>query len=282
MPRRFLSILAATIIVSVLAVIPTSTEAYHAWGAYHWARTANPFTLKLGDNVDTKWDPYLREAASDWSTVPANLNYPDVLDAVVVSGSSNPRNCRATAGRVEVCNSRYGNNGWLGLAQIWISGSHITAGVAKMNDTYFNTTSYNTPAWRRLVMCQEVAHTFGLGHQDENFGPPNLGSCMDYTSDPDGGGAYGPSNEHPNAHDFEQLALIYGHLDSTSTISQGVTGSPFGVEAPNDPADFGRPTGPRDPFGRSIYFERDLGNGRRLLTHVFWVDPRMPGAEHAR
>ena len=25
--------------------------ANHSWGNYHWARTANPFTLKLGDNV---------------------------------------------------------------------------------------------------------------------------------------------------------------------------------------------------------------------------------------
>jgi hypothetical protein len=23
----------------------------HAWNDYHWARTANPFTLELGDNV---------------------------------------------------------------------------------------------------------------------------------------------------------------------------------------------------------------------------------------
>ena len=95
------------------------------------------------------------------------------------------------------------------------SGSHITQAVAKMNDTYFNTATYNSPAWRRLVMCQEIAHDFGLDHQDEDFDNANLGSCMDYTSDPDGP----PSNEHPNAHDFAQIDDIYDHLDSTSTTS---------------------------------------------------------------
>lgn len=29
----------------------TVEQGAHAWGTYHWARTANPFALKLGDNV---------------------------------------------------------------------------------------------------------------------------------------------------------------------------------------------------------------------------------------
>jgi hypothetical protein len=38
-----------------------------------------------------------------------------------------------------------------------------------VNDTYFNTPKYDTSAWRNLVMCQEVGHTLGLDHQDEDF-----------------------------------------------------------------------------------------------------------------
>jgi signal transduction histidine kinase len=34
---------------------------------------------------------------------------------------------------------------------------------------YFNTPTYNTTTWRNLVSCQEVGHTLGLDHQDENF-----------------------------------------------------------------------------------------------------------------
>lgn len=136
-----------------------------------------------------------------------------MLDTSIVAGLGR-RNCSQTSGRVEVCNKKYGNNGWLGIAQIWVTGSHITQGVTKMNDTYFNTAKYNTPAWKNLVLCQEVGHTLGLDHQDEVFDNPNLDTCMDYTSNP-------LTNQHPNTHDYEQLETIYFHLDSISTLTQG-------------------------------------------------------------
>ena len=244
-------------------------SANHSWGNYHWARTANPFTLDVGDNVSSAWDSYLFEAIGDWSAS-------NVLDLRYATGGANPKNCRPTAGRIEACNSRYGNNGWLGIAQIWASGSHITQATTKVNDTYFNTATYNTPAWRRLVMCQEIAHDFGLDHQDENFNNANLGSCMDYTSDPDGP----PSNEHPNSHDFAQLQSIYSHLDSTTTISQLID-SPGRSEAdaPEHHSEWGRLI--RQNENRRVQvFELDLGRGNKMITHVFWADPE--GDERGR
>src|SRR6266545_3900869 len=95
------------------------TSANHSWNGYHWARTANPFTLKLGDNVNSTWDPILATTSSDWSQS-------TVRNTTIVAGVANPRNCRPTNGRVEVCNSSYGNTGWLGVAQIWVTGGvHI-------------------------------------------------------------------------------------------------------------------------------------------------------------
>ena len=168
------------LLILALAAFPGPASANHSWGNYHWARTANPFTLKLGNNVSSTWLSYLENASNEWTkSIP--------LDTEIVSGSTKPRTCKSTTGRVEVCSEKYGNNGWLGIAQIWISGSHIMQGVVKLNDTYFNAAKYNTPAWRNLVMCQEVGHTFGLDHQDEGFDGDNLGTCMDYTNDPDGG-----------------------------------------------------------------------------------------------
>ncbi len=216
--RLLVALFLAPTLAALLAIVAFSSEAQanHSWGNYHWARTINPFTLKLGDNVSSNWDNYLNTTIADW-------NKSTVLDTTKVAGGTSPKNCRPTSGRVEVCNERYGNNGWLGIAQIWASGSHITQGTTKLNDTYFNTATYNTPAWRNLVMCQEVGHTFGLDHQDETFNNRNLGSCMDYTNDPDGGAggasATDPSNEHPNQHDYDQLVSIYSHLDSTTTVS---------------------------------------------------------------
>jgi hypothetical protein len=240
-------------------------SANHAWGNYHWARTSNPFTLKVGDNVSATWDSYLDEAISDWSGS-------SVLDLWKVTGRGKPRNCRPTSGRIEACSASYGPTGWLGIAQIWASGSHITQATTRVNDTYFNTSTYNKPEWRRLVMCQEIAHDFGLDHQDENFNNPNLGSCMDYTSDPGGP----PTNEHPNAHDYEQLEIIYAHLDSFSTVSAGQLPSSMppamGQISFDTPAQWGRLVR-SNANGRVQVYELDFGRGNRVITHVFWADP---------
>ncbi len=256
MKKRLLMLAAA---VLAIAGFTTAANANHSWSGYHWARTANPFTLKLGDNVSSAWDASLAQTSSDWSLS-------SVLDTTIVAGSTNPRNCRAVPGRIEVCNSKYGNNGWLGLASIWVSGVHITQGTAKLNDTYFNKPAYNTPAWRNLVMCQEVAHGFGLDHQDEDFNNPNLGTCMDYTSDPS-------TNQHPNQHDYDMLEEIYAHLDATTTVGQSVQKNGAPELDMSDPGSWGREIR-RSADGRASVFERDLGNGNKIITHIFWAEPR--------
>ncbi len=237
-------------------------SANHSWGGYHWARTSNPFTLKLGDNVSSIWDSYLATTSSDWSAS-------SVLDTTVVPGQGRS-NCKPTAGRVEVCNKAYGSNGWLGVASIWISGNHITQGTVKVNDSYFNTTTYNKSSWRRLVMCQEVGHTFGLDHQDEIFNNANLGTCMDYTNDPDGT-IYGQrSNEHPNAHDYEELGIIYNHLDSITTIGQAVSNKINNSDA-TDTENLGKELR-KDNKGKTSLYELDLGKGEKVLTFILWSE----------
>lgn len=253
-------------IVISLTLFTSSAYANHSWGGYHWARTSNPFTLKLGDNLSTNWDPYLTTTSADWSIS-------SVLDTSVVLGGTTARRCRATSGRVEVCNYRYGNNGWLGLAQIWISGSHITQGLTKVNDTYFSTVKYNTPAWKNLVMCQEVGHTLGLDHQDEIFNNANLGTCMDYTDDPSGLLKNQFNNEHPNTHDYDELATIYGHLDSFTTIQSGTQKLPLGLSVAKrvQGGDFEN----KSEWGKELrnngkvaLYERDFGAGNKLLTFI--------------
>ncbi|HYN22881.1 MAG TPA: hypothetical protein VE078_18115 [Thermoanaerobaculia bacterium] len=262
--RRHSRLLLVVLFLVALAVVPAVTIASHSWGGYHWARTSNPFTLKVGDNVNSTWDPYLNEAISDWTAS-------SVLNLTKVVGSSN-NNCRPTAGRIEVCNRTYGNNGWLGIAQIWITGSvHITQATTKVNDTYFNTAQYNTPAWRRLVMCQEIAHDFGLDHQDENFNNGNLGSCMDYTSDPDGP----PTNEHPNSHDFAQIESIYSHLDSTTTVGAAMASTvpPAMRQLVLDGVDQWGPIVKAVKNGRGLATTHvaDFGRGNKVVTHVLWT-----------
>lgn len=255
---KTLALAAAAIFLAVFAISASAhdAQANNSWNGYHWARTANPFNFKLGDNVSSQWDPILATTSVDWTAS-------SVLNTNIVPGSANPKNCRPTAGRVEVCNSKYGNNGWLGIAQVWITGGvHITQGVVKLNDTYYNTPAYNTTAWRNLVMCQEVGHTFGLDHQDEAFSNPNLGTCMDYTNNP-------ASNQHPNDHDYDQLEAIYAHLDSTTTIGNSVPGG--GNANVDNPNEWGKLVS-QSANGKAATFERDLGHGNKVVTHVYYAE----------
>jgi len=263
-------LLTALLVSAAFAAFPASTFANHSWGNYHWARTSNPFTLKLGDNVSSAWDSYLAATSSDWSQS-------TVLDTTIVPGgaSSNVMSCRATAGRVEVCSTTYGNTGWLGVAQIWTRGSHIRQGTVKVNDTYFNTSTYNTTAWRNLVMCQEVAHTFGLDHQDEDSSNPNLGTCMDYTDDPS-------TNQHPNQHDYEQLESIYAHRDRTTTVEQTTqSGNMPPAMADIDfsgPAQWGKLIRSSHGGWTELY-ELDFGGGHKVFTFVIWATDEEDGTD---
>jgi hypothetical protein len=251
MPRSSPRIIAALLLTLGLLATPSLAMANHSWGGYHWARTSNPFTLLVGDNVNATWDASLNGAISDWSQS-------SVLNLTKVAGGTRPKPCKPTAGRIEVCNARYGNTGWLGIAQIWITGGvHITQALTKVNDTYFDTPTYNTSAWRNLVMCQEIAHDFGLDHQDEDFDNPNLGTCMDYTSNP-------TTNQHPNAHDYDQIEDIYAHVDSFSTVGSAAAVVGNGANA------WGKLVS-SSASGHSSWYRLDLGNGQSVLTHVIWA-----------
>jgi hypothetical protein len=108
-------------------------------------------------------------------------------------------------------------------------------------------------------MCQEVGHTFGLDHQDENFNNANLGTCMDYTNNPS-------SNQHPNAHDYAQLETIYGHLDSSTTVGAATPGGSGRADA-NDWGQLVRTS----PDGHLATYLKDLGEGQFVVTFVIWA-----------
>jgi len=256
--RRSFRTLAGVSALALALVLPGAASASNSWGGYHWARTQNPFTLKLGDNVASGWKPSLQKTSADWTVS-------TMLDTTIVPGGTKPRTCRATTGRVEVCNASFGSTGWLGVASISItSGLHITQGTVKVNDTYFNTAQYNTPEWRNLVMCQEVGHTLGLDHQDTDFNNTNLGTCMDYTGNPSGP----PDNEQPNAHDYGQLASIYSHTDSSTTVGQSVT--PTSRDAGSSANAFGRLVSTsRD--GKVQTFVREIRSGELEVSFVIWA-----------
>jgi hypothetical protein len=252
-----------TLVVLSAVLLAVPAFASHSWGNYHWARTSNPFTLKVGNNLTTtNWTGHLGNSSADWSVS-------SVLDLSVVAGQSNKR-CSPTAGRIEVCNGKYGQNGWLGLAQIWLSGGHISQGVAKMNDTYFTMSRYNIEPEKLHVMCQEVGHTFGLGHTSEDGSSQN--TCMDYYSNLTQNDW---TSTTPNAHDYQMLESIYSHADGSTTIGSAISNFPsFLTEMDlSTPGTWGRLVS-GDANGRSETYELDLGDGRKIITHVYWAEER--------
>ncbi|MEK7207174.1 MAG: hypothetical protein AAB134_04755 [Pseudomonadota bacterium] len=270
--------LAVSGLAAVLVMLPGVAGATHSWGGYHWAHTTPQFTLKLGDNMtSSSWKSHLANASSDW-------NSPDLFGATftplltAVTAGQSKRNCSMVKGTTQVCNGKYGNNGWLGLATIYITGgTHITQGSAKMNDTYFNTTTYNNPNEKRHVVCQEIAHTFGLDHQSVNGSSQD--TCMDYFSNT-GANATSTLSTRPNTHDFEELNIIYAHLDSTTTIAASTASS--AADITDDPSSWGQLVR-QSGNGRSSVYERHNADGSLTLTHVYWTEEAAascPGCDH--
>lgn len=253
------------------ATLPSLSYATHSWGGYHWARTANPFTLKLGDNLTSSdWKSKLAQASQDWNS-PQTFSTTSPLLTAVIAGRSN-RRCSMVAGTTQVCAEKYGNNGWLGLATInIINGTHITQGSAKMNDSYFNTSTYNNPNEKQHVMCQEIAHTFGLDHQSTDGSSQD--TCMDYFSNT-GANATSTLSTKPNLHDFDELNIIYSHLDSTTTLAAitaflAASGSDIS-DATDDPNNWGKLVS-QSRNGRSSTYEKLNSDGSHNITHVFWT-----------
>ena len=256
----------AAMVVCVVAMFAAVSHASHSWSGYHWARTANPFTLKVGNNLSSSWTTQFNTALADWSNS-------SVMNLTAIAGSAG-RNCKMVAGTVQVCNRTYGNNGWLGLASINITGgTHITQGTAKMNDTYFNTSTYNNPNEKLHVMCQEVGHTFGLDHQSTSGA--SLNTCMDYFSNT-GANANSTLSTHPNTHDYDELVTIYSHLDSFTTLAGPTSAASTGSEATDKSEVTDKPETwgqllRQSKSGRSSEYGRLNSDGSETYTHVYWT-----------
>ena len=206
--------------------------ANNTWNGYHWAGGATDphdgsITLALVNDLSDYKTQY-SNVVGDWDGAPGPLTLNSVL------GGTRPAACDNVAtdaagdailGTIHVCNDAYGQNGWLGLARIWLaSDGHIDAAVALMNDSYFQVQGsvYDDAIAQRHVLCQEIGHTFGLDHQK---GPKNH-SCMN-----DQWGLTDTSFQSPNQHDFDTLKEIYG-----SSGSGGGDSNTCNPKRPNCPA----------------------------------------------
>gem|GEM_PF-250301 len=253
--------------------------ASNAWGTYHWARQTSPATLKLGNCLtNAVWRNHFLQASSDWNS-PTTFGATSTPLLTLPITCTPTKRCSMVVGTTQVCNGSYGRNGWLGLASINISGDHITQGSAKMNDTYFSLATYNNANEKQHVMCQEIAHTFGLDHQSVDGSSQN--TCMDYFSNT-GSNATSTQSTRPNQHDFDELSIIYGHLDSTTTLAGATTLATAASDNTDNPNDWGALRS-QSENGRGSYYERSNQDGSITVTHVYWTEDaaaKCPSCDH--
>ncbi len=257
MRRVFIAVFA----VAVLLASATPGLAGHAWNTYHWEdEPGDPhdgsITLTIVDDLSAYTALY-PAVIDDWDNSDGS---PGPLTLNSSSGTSRPSACdndatdaagATIAGTIHVCNGSYGKNGWLGLARIWLGpDGHIDAGVALMNDSYMLEpgSSYNDATAQRHVLCQEIGHTFGLGHQ----GGKKNRSCMN-----DRWGLTDPRYESPNGHDFDMLDEIYG---AASRGGGGGKTKPCNPKSPKCGAD--AEVAPRPGGGWIVTYTVPVAHGR--------------------
>ena len=190
-----LGLLASTATLALL-LMASVAQANHKWGKYHWARssTDSPLALTVNhSNVGGTWQAYNGAVVADWNSFSGGT--------IDLSSGSASSNMTASSGN-------YGNNGWLGIARIWIDNKgHITSGAVELNDYYYGPGSPYAGT-ERQVYCQEVGHIFGLDHnRNGGHGGSPDDTCMNDRN---------LSFPSPNVHDTEQLSSIYGHDHSSS------------------------------------------------------------------
>ncbi|WP_343343815.1 hypothetical protein WJT74_08795 [Sphingomicrobium sp. XHP0239] len=273
----------------------------HQWGDLHWGQRGTaptiPIRYAFSDRSADDWLPVYRtgerNAFAKWNDDPRS---PLILVDRGPAREKDSAICDADAGEVLVCAHEYGTaEGWTGIAEIFISGSRISSGTAKMNDSFFAyQDAYDRPGRREFTMCHELGHTFGLAHLDEDFFNPNLGSCMDYTAD-----VFGlPDNRDPGHVDWAVLtsSLMYGAPTVTSDrpsasdrfrvpdpsrergtlVASGRYGASRAVPSERElqRSRFGGVLG-YDAHGRPNSFVRDLRGGQKI-TFVMWADGYRP------
>src|SRR5260370_3688631 len=128
----------------------------HNWGSYHWDKGGSAIYIDEWNyaNQGNDWADAERARQDKWNNIPILYNY-----------SVNYHT------DVSVFDGNYGATGWAGLATLeslnWDWGcwcvDHIGHGHARYN-TYYGGSDWDIQG----VYCQEVYHTYGVGHGDHS------------------------------------------------------------------------------------------------------------------
>jgi len=185
----------------------------------HWPSTTIVIINAL---CDIEWSDRYEEAIKDWGFSDEILFdlyvYTDDAGNTVCHDDPNDVNLQQTPGKIIVYHHAFYDSeipeglenayGW--ASQMYSEAtSEMESVVIAINDNMFQGPD-DSYAYRQMVMCQEIGHALGLPERNEEHTDVNLGSCIDYSNSPQGGGSFGPSDLLPGLVDFLDLRQIYG------------------------------------------------------------------------
>ncbi len=248
---------------ALMLLQPSDAMAYnHQWNKYHWTKTSpDQLVLNVGDCLG----PHPVQGAS-WSSILNDVLFqfyngsvpwfdPDTaIDNWSDAGAPNLGlrlvSCDNKAANIKSYSDNYGDNGWLGLASIWIyvgKDKHIAKGETKVNDYYITLAGYTgfdeDIEWQH-VLCQEIGHTFGVDHVVDT-------TCMNTETRP---------LRFPEPNTGDQVLLnsssMYGHYHSGSGGGGPGGGPPGGGPPGGGPPGGGPPASGPVGLARAFWAER--------------------------
>ena len=180
-------------ILSVLAVVMVLTagvaSATNKWNGYHWE--SNNLALTVVDNTNAPGVFDVVDAVAEWAGLGTDIQ---------------PEMALGSSGDVEVVAIRIRPH-YLGLARIWVDEfGHIGKGRVELNSRYLNSLTFDE--WDH-VLCQELGHIWGLGHDNVEEGCMASSSFLGL-----------PGYTSPSDHDKVTLNDIYNdHAEPTPDVT---------------------------------------------------------------